>query len=92
MKLVPNCWDQAKNILSKVDLLPQNQIVSVWGSFTLKGSSKGNVHKWNYNNKSKMNQYRLGSKKGDGTFSEVFKATSILTGQNVAIKCMKKHY
>lgn len=39
-----------------------------------------------------MNQYRLGAKKGDGTFSEVFKATSVVTGQNVAIKCMKKQY
>lgn len=39
-----------------------------------------------------MNQYRLGPKKGDGTFSQVFKATSISTGQNVAIKCMKKQY
>lgn len=39
-----------------------------------------------------MHQYRLGSKKGDGTFSEVFKATSIETGQTVAIKCMKKQY
>ncbi len=47
----------------------------------------------NYNNiNRKMNQYRLGPKKGDGTFSQVFKATSINTGQNVAIKCMKKQY
>lgn len=39
-----------------------------------------------------MQQYRLGPKKGDGTFSQVFKATKIDTGQTVAIKCMKKQY
>jgi renal tumor antigen len=39
-----------------------------------------------------MNQYRLEEKIGDGTFSEVFRATSIDTGQTVAIKCMKKKY
>lgn len=39
-----------------------------------------------------MNQYRLEEKIGDGTFSEVFRATSIDTGQIVAIKCMKKKY
>lgn len=39
-----------------------------------------------------MNQYRLEAKKGDGTFSEVFKAVSIETGHSFAIKCMKKKY
>jgi len=36
--------------------------------------------------------YRLTSKKGEGTFSEVLKAKNILTGKFVAIKCMKNHY
>jgi len=36
--------------------------------------------------------YRLASKKGEGTFSEVLKAKNILTGKFVAIKCMKNHY
>ena len=39
-----------------------------------------------------MHRYRLISKKGEGTFSEVFKAQSIKTGQYVAIKCMKSHF
>jgi len=34
-------------------------------------------------------EYRLISKKGEGTFSEVLKAQSIKTGKYVAIKCMK---
>jgi renal tumor antigen len=37
-------------------------------------------------------EYRLISKKGEGTFSEVLKAQSIKTGKYVAIKCMKQHY
>ena len=37
-------------------------------------------------------EYRLVSKKGEGTFSEVFKAQSTLTGKYVAIKCMKSHF
>jgi len=37
-------------------------------------------------------EYRLISKIGEGTFSEVFKAQSIKTGQFVAIKCMKSHF
>lgn len=37
-------------------------------------------------------EYRLISKKGEGTFSEVLKAQSIKTGQLTAIKCMKHHF
>ena len=40
----------------------------------------------------KMQKYRLISKKGEGTFSEVLKAQSIKTGKYVAIKCMKNHF
>ena len=39
-----------------------------------------------------MQKYRLISKKGEGTFSEVLKAQSIKTGKYVAIKCMKNHF
>jgi renal tumor antigen len=39
-----------------------------------------------------MHKYRLVSKKGEGTFSEVLKAQSIKTGRHVAIKCMKNHF
>jgi renal tumor antigen len=39
-----------------------------------------------------MDQYRLESKKGEGTFSEVFMAQSIKNHKLVAIKCMKKKY
>lgn len=39
-----------------------------------------------------MDQYRLESKKGEGTFSEVFMAQSIKNHKYVAIKCMKKKY
>ena len=39
-----------------------------------------------------MEQYKLESKKGDGAFSEVFKAKSMKTGRYVAIKCMKKKF
>eukprot|EP00359_Climacostomum_virens_P006888 CAMPEP_0204915778 /NCGR_PEP_ID=MMETSP1397-20131031/13721_1 /ASSEMBLY_ACC=CAM_ASM_000891 /TAXON_ID=49980 /ORGANISM="Climacostomum Climacostomum virens, Strain Stock W-24" /LENGTH=398 /DNA_ID=CAMNT_0052087985 /DNA_START=1606 /DNA_END=2802 /DNA_ORIENTATION=+ len=39
-----------------------------------------------------MHKYRLISKKGEGTFSEVLKAQSIKTGKYVAIKCMKTHF
>jgi len=37
-------------------------------------------------------EYRLISKKGEGTFSEVLKAQSIKTGEYTAIKCMKNHF
>eukprot|EP00939_MAST-03C_sp_MAST-3C-sp1_P000128 g128.t1 len=37
-------------------------------------------------------EYRLISKKGEGTFSEVLKAQCIKTGQYTAIKCMKNHF
>jgi len=39
-----------------------------------------------------MNQYKLISRKGEGTFSEVLKAQSLKTGNYVAIKCMKTHF
>jgi len=39
-----------------------------------------------------MHKYRLISKKGEGTFSEVLKAQAIKTGRNVAIKCMKNTF
>ncbi|OMJ85934.1 hypothetical protein SteCoe_12637 [Stentor coeruleus] len=39
-----------------------------------------------------MQKYRLISKKGEGTFSEVLKAQNIRTGKFVAIKCMKNHF
>jgi len=39
-----------------------------------------------------MHQYKLISRKGEGTFSEVLKAQSIKTGNYVAIKCMKTHF
>lgn len=37
-------------------------------------------------------EYRLISKKGEGTFSEVLKAQSTKTNKYVAIKCMKAHF
>jgi renal tumor antigen len=37
-------------------------------------------------------EYRLISKKGEGTFSEVLKAQSIKSNKYVAIKCMKAHF
>ena len=37
-------------------------------------------------------EYRLISKKGEGTFSEVLKAQSTKTSKYVAIKCMKNHF
>ena len=37
-------------------------------------------------------EYKLLSKKGEGTFSEVLKATCIKNGKPVAIKCMKNHF
>jgi renal tumor antigen len=37
-------------------------------------------------------EYKLISKKGEGTFSEVLKAQSTKTGRYVAIKCMKNHF
>ncbi|CAD8172537.1 unnamed protein product [Paramecium octaurelia] len=37
-----------------------------------------------------MQNYRLITKKGEGTFSEVIKAQSVKTNQLVAIKCMKQ--
>lgn len=39
-----------------------------------------------------MKKYRLISKKGEGTFSEVIKAQSIKTSKYYAIKCMKSHF
>ena len=39
-----------------------------------------------------MHKYRLISKKGEGTFSEVLKAQSIKNGKYLAIKCMKNHF
>jgi len=39
-----------------------------------------------------MQEYKLISKKGEGTFSEVLKAQSIKHGNYVAIKCMKSHF
>jgi renal tumor antigen len=39
-----------------------------------------------------MHKYRLISKKGEGTFSEVLKAQSTKTNKYVAIKCMKAHF
>lgn len=39
-----------------------------------------------------MHKYRLISKKGEGTFSEVLKAQSIKSGKFTAIKCMKNHF
>jgi renal tumor antigen len=43
------------------------------------------------NNKLNL-EYRLISKKGEGTFSEVLKAQSIQSNKYVAIKCMKAHF
>lgn len=37
-------------------------------------------------------EYRLVAKKGEGTFSEVLKAQSIITGEYFAIKCMKSTF
>lgn len=37
-------------------------------------------------------EYRLISKKGEGTFSEVLKAQSVKSNKYVAIKCMKAHF
>jgi len=37
-------------------------------------------------------EYRVIKKLGEGTFSEVFKAQVIKTGEFVAIKCMKQKY
>lgn len=37
-------------------------------------------------------EYRLVSKKGEGTFSEVLKAQCIKDGKYVAIKCMKNKF
>mmetsp|Transcript_18150 Transcript_18150/g.45309 ORF Transcript_18150/g.45309 Transcript_18150/m.45309 type:complete len:423 (-) Transcript_18150:732-2000(-) len=39
-----------------------------------------------------MQKYRLISKKGEGTFSEVLKAQSIKDGRCTAIKCMKSQF
>ncbi|KAM3129476.1 hypothetical protein pb186bvf_018380 [Paramecium bursaria] len=39
-----------------------------------------------------MQHYKLLSKKGEGTFSEVIKAVSMRTNQQVAIKCMKSQF
>lgn len=37
-------------------------------------------------------EYRLVAKKGEGTFSEVLKAQSQITGEYFAIKCMKSSF
>ena len=37
-------------------------------------------------------EYRLVAKKGEGTFSEVLKAQSSITGEFFAIKCMKSRF
>ena len=37
-------------------------------------------------------EYRLISKKGEGTFSEVLKAQSVADGSYYAVKCMKNHF
>ena len=37
-------------------------------------------------------EYRIIKKLGEGTFSEVFKALVLKTGDFVAIKCMKQKY
>lgn len=39
-----------------------------------------------------MKKYRLISKKGEGTFSEVLKAQSLKNGKYFAIKCMKSEF
>ena len=39
-----------------------------------------------------MDQYKLESEKGSGTFSVVCGALSLKTGKYVAIKCMKKKF
>jgi renal tumor antigen len=39
-----------------------------------------------------MQKYRLVSRQGEGTFSEVFKAQSVKTGKYTAIKCMKNRF
>lgn len=39
-----------------------------------------------------MDQYRLESKKGEGTFSEVFVAQSVKNHRYFAIKMMRKKY
>ena len=47
---------------------------------------------WNWNCLLWILEYRLISKKGEGTFSEVLKAQSTKTNKYVAIKCMKAHF
>jgi renal tumor antigen len=39
-----------------------------------------------------MQKYRLISRQGEGTFSEVFKAQSVKNGKYTAIKCMKNKF
>lgn len=39
-----------------------------------------------------MHQYRILSKRGEGTFSEVMRAVNLFTNKQVAIKCMKKKF
>lgn len=39
-----------------------------------------------------LSEYRLVAKKGEGTFSEVLKAQSLITGEYFAIKCMKSRF
>ena len=45
-----------------------------------------------YNNRQKMDQYKLEYEKGSGTFSVVFTAMALKTNKHVAIKCMKKKF
>ena len=47
---------------------------------------------WNWKCLLLILEYRLISKKGEGTFSEVLKAQSTKTNKYVAIKCMKAHF
>lgn len=39
-----------------------------------------------------MDEYKIESKKGEGTYSEVFVAVTRKTGKQVAIKLMKANY
>ena len=48
--------------------------------------------KFNFNFYSTSIEYRMIKKLGEGTFSEVFKAQVVKTGEFVAVKCMKQKY
>ena len=56
------------------------------------GPAQAKIEIWNWNCLSNIVEYRLISKKGEGTFSEVLKAQSTKTNKYVAIKCMKAHF